>query len=442
MFVKLPDANDWRRFEKYSLRVRHLRFQAGPISCMPHADVFNDVARTRTTLTILPNLRTLEWNLPLSLCVLFMHQGIKQFSVYLTVPPDALFQEVASRMPNLTCLDLRGQPPVKDIEPALLDLLRGLPKLYKVVFPRFYVTSQVAETLSESRSLEIVEFQYGPEQGSGDPNDVHVFSPTLAEGAFPSLTDLSFSIRFGDAARFMDLAFAPTNITIFYLDSPILESPSDVHAILDILAENCQLLENLTLMSLIAATTSEALIAEDQITFANLKPLLRFPCLTRFEILHTYPLDISLGDIEELAKKWPSLERLVLNNEPAVLQHSSLTLTALLPFARYCPKLEQLGLFMHASTSDLPSPSDFPEPFQSLKVLCMGVSIISEESPVALFLSQICPLGCGLNSGVTWEDDYSAVDEGIMETIRLRCEKWHKVYVCSVASLRLSLTRT
>ena len=41
----------------------------------------------------------------------------------------------------------------------------------------------------------------------------------------------------------------------------------------------------------------------------------------------------------------------------------------------------------------------------------MGVSIISEDGPVALFLSHICLLGCKLESGVTWDESIVVREE-------------------------------
>ena len=437
-FIRLPDSSDWKRFERYSRRVRRLRVMQELPKHTLHQSVFDDVARTRTSLNILPNMSTLEWDESLPLCVMFMHDNVRRFVVHL---PDELsrhslhpfFQDVVSRMPNIAHLDLRMNISMDSIENDVLNLFHGLTKLQRIVLPRFHFTTRVAEVLSRLDDLGVVEFQYSDHQGCGDPADTQIFSPSLMEGAFPSLWDLSLSVRFEDAVHFLDDSYAPTNITVLYIDSMVSESPSVIHCFLSVVADNCQLLKSLSLISLIEASTALAKPSEDQINFETLRPLLNCANLTAFELMHQYPLDLRLEDINELASKWASLETLILNNEPALLDHSPLTLKALLPFARHCPNLRKLGLFLHASTADLPSSyqSDLPpsyecKPFKKLKTLSMGVSIILEEGPVALFLSQICPLGCKLESGVTWGET-TAVDSEVARKIKGRYKKWEKV---------------
>ncbi|KAJ7773058.1 hypothetical protein B0H16DRAFT_1363088 [Mycena metata] len=447
-FVQAPDAEDWRRLEKYSRRVRRFRFlqvdsdSEGPRLC---PTVFEDVARTRTSLNLLPNLTSLAWHGPLSFAPLFLHNNIKHFVLYLPIfiPPESplpFFRDVASRMPSLSLLDLRTRLPMRDMEEAALFLLRSLPKLRKVIFPRYSATTRIIETLATLEDLGCVEFQYVAEQGIGDPADTAVFKPTLNVGAFPSLWDLSLTCRVEDCIAFMKQTFAPVNLTALYVDSQLIESPAAVHELLLVLADTCQLLEALGIITLIGGVTEEGpqTLAEvpsaDRINFATLRPLQNFPNLNIFEIIHQYPLDLQLEELEQLARSWPSLRKLILNNEPVISDESSLTLKALLPFARHCPELEQLGLFINASTADLPSTyhADLPpayqsKPFSKLRRLSMGVSLIADEGSIALFLSQICPLNTDVECGITWETPEQREEQALLAVIQERCVKWAKV---------------
>ncbi|KAJ6544789.1 hypothetical protein DFH09DRAFT_873070, partial [Mycena vulgaris] len=431
-FMAAPDADDWRRFQKYSQRVRRLSFHAEHGPCRLSPTVFEDVARTRTSLNILPNLNVLSWAAPLPLAVMFMHANVKRFVLWLPdefVAPDSplpFFRDVASRMPQLTCLDLRTNMPMHDMEDSMIFLLQSLVKLRKVIFPRFQCTTRIAETLARSEDLSCLEFQYFPQQGCGDPADTQVFRPKLKMGAFPSLWDLSLTVTLDDGVQFMRNSFAPTNLTALYLDSQLVESPAVVHELLSVLADTCQLLESLGIVTLISAN----LPSEERISFATLRPLQNFPNLTIFELIHQNPLDLTMDDLDQLARSWPSLRKLILNNEPAVSEQSALTLKALLPFSRHCPELEQLGLFINASTADLPSsyPTDLTSsytPFAKLQRLSMGVSLIEEEGAVALFLSQLCPLRTHIEYGVTWET--AELIETLLDAMADRCMKWQKV---------------
>lgn len=294
------------------------------------------------------------------------------------------------------------------------------------------MTTRIAEALAQLEDLGCIEFQYFAEQGCADPIDTQVFRPTLKLGCFPSLWYLALTVTVACATDFMTAEFAPTNITSLYIDSRLVESPAAVNELLTVLADTCQLLESLSIITLISESQPfQSLVdipSEERITFSELRPLQSFPNLTIFELIHQNPLDLKPQDLDQLAHSWPSLRKLILNNEPLVSDHGpGLTLMAILPFARHCPELEQLGIFVNASTADLPAtyPANFPGPFPKLKHLSMGVSPINEEGPVALFLSHLCPLRTELEYGVTW--DTHGLPEPMFSTILNRCTKWAKV---------------
>jgi hypothetical protein len=68
--------------------------------------------------------------------------------------------------------------------------------------------------------------------------------------------------------------------------------------------------------------------------------------------------------------------------------------------------------------------------FRRLNKLSVGDSAISEEGPIALFLSNLLPLGCELEFGVTWHDALVAPQDSDMWTeVSRRCVKWEKVAV-------------
>ncbi|KAF8968543.1 hypothetical protein BDZ97DRAFT_1902880 [Flammula alnicola] len=442
-FERLPEAADWKRFEKYGSRVRRLIYRASPGSHSLRQSVFDDIARTRTRLDILPNMHTLVWKeAPLGLCIMFMHGGVKHFSVFLpidlyAISPRPFFEDISARMPNLINLDIRSIVPVRAIEKETIDLMTQLPKLQKITFPRFYLTTRIAEALSRLEHLGVIEFQYLEEQGFGDHLDVDSFTPTLSEGAFHALWDLSMTTSFADAARFLNIPFAPTNLTMLYIDSnSIIETATSMHKLISILAENCQLLKYLALVSLRDPTIPCVPDTEQDeaynITIDTLKPALKLPNLTSMEIVHQYPLSLTQQDVELLATSWPSIETLLLNTEPVYLAQSNLTLEALLPFARHCRRLQHFGLFIDASSSvDVPHLSSLTSsfvPFQSLRRLSMGISIITDDNTVALYLSQLLPLECRIDCGITWDEDRPD-----------RCEAWSRVaeLVPVLAKLRM-----
>ena len=124
---------------------------------------------------------------------------------------------------------------------------------------------------------------------------------------------------------------------------------------------------------------------------------------------------------------WPNLETLLLDCEPMdVSLAPSITLRALLPFAEYCHNLLELGLYM-APCNDLDTASlgmGVPQ-FQSLKRLAVGLSPIYDAGPVTLFLSQILPLGCEVDAGMTWPDGFAMIES---EELQRRSTEWHETW--------------
>ena len=392
------------------------------------------MARTRLRLDILPSLHTLAWKGPLNLSVTFMHAGVQTFEIWLSNDivldsPQPFFQDLAIRMPNIINLNIKSDVAIFHYEADLIDLIHRLPKLRTVTFPQFYITTKIMEALSRIPNLGVIEFKYFDEQGRGNPGDVIPFTPCVEEGAFPVLWDLSVSATIEEVSRLLGLKFAPTNLTSLYVDSAIIETAASVHGFLCRVADSCQLLNALFLVSSYHRDL-ESNDTDDRykITFNHLKPLLKMGNLKELEVSHFYSLALKMEDIELLASLWPSLETLVLNNEPVHSLQSELTMEALLPFASHCPNLTHLGLFVDASRiQTFPHPVTGPVvPFKRLKCLSMGVSIINDDKSVALFLSHVLPSGCSVECGVTWMDDELAPDEVYKEVLR-RCSWWERV---------------
>jgi hypothetical protein len=107
------------------------------------------------------------------------------------------FDDITARMPGLTSLNLETNILMNALEPDIVGLLESLSNLNKLILPRFCFTTHIAECVSKLAKLGCIEFHYSEEQGSGDPNDITVFSPELSEGAFSSLWDILLTTTYG-----------------------------------------------------------------------------------------------------------------------------------------------------------------------------------------------------------------------------------------------------
>lgn len=418
--------NDWERFKGYARRVRSLSLDEVENSICVAKEAFDEIGRARVTLNVLPNLRSLTWITHsierMRLSLLFQHENITDFSVFLhrtaSYPISTFFQEVKLRMPLLKVLDLRFKFPAHEVEDDLIKLFTGLPRLRKVVLPLYTITSKVFEALSAHQELDTIQFEFLESQGCGELRDVIPFDPELREGAFPRLEDVSLNANIVDVSRLLRGTFGPHNLTTLYIHTLSASAPAEVFDFLTAVSESCPLLNRLFLDFFTSAEIRSDLTAP-VITWQTLRPILSCPQLTEFEVRWDRAFEISQSDVEEMASKWPSLETLMLNCEPMhVPTPTTLDLRALVPFAAHCPRLVELGLYL-SGTVDFefdPVSSSPVTPFASLQRLCFGTSPLTDPGPAALFLSQLCPLGCDVSSGITWPDGFAIRDDVVDET--------------------------
>ncbi|KAI6026073.1 hypothetical protein EDC04DRAFT_2573601 [Pisolithus marmoratus] len=407
-FENMPGVSDWTRFRKYARRVRRLRFDFDSAEGGVET-ALDDVAMTRTSFEILPNLHELVWICSgwrdLQRCLLFLHGRLKHLT--LSICPDLeesdpLLTDICARAPNLESLKLYVQEPDMQMSGHIEVILQNLHYLRKIILPEFHFTSEVIQQLSRMPNLGVIEFQYDLEMGAGDPRNVERFVPVLAYGAFPALYDLSLTARIDDLERFFQSPFAPTNITTLYVNSYAKHSPAEVRSFLLTLSQECKYLSRLHVILLEKEIRRATCIEDEQLSFCTLEPLFSIPNLVWFEVIHKYPLRITQDEIEELASRLPSLETLELNPEPLLTRKPALDLEALLPFANHCPKLRCLGLFMHATGSRVPSARASFKLFRTLQILNVGTSRIDCPKAVAAFLSLFFPPWCRLQFGITW----------------------------------------
>ncbi|TFK87886.1 hypothetical protein K466DRAFT_645714 [Polyporus arcularius HHB13444] len=425
-FCRPLEPSDWLRFMRYAGRVRKLAVTPDIDKYLQEPLVFDEIARARTTLHLFPRLSSLTWTSEngerLRVSLMFMHENIKGFAVLLTPSVNysfkVYFQEITLRMPKITQLDLRFSFPVRDIERELCELLGALPKLEEIILPKYTFTTNLIEALSRKEALRIVQFEFIPHQGSGDVADVQEWKPVLQEGAFPALYDFNVNVRLPAMLRFMNDPFFPSNLRCLYVHLIELATPQCVRDFFLAVAETCPHLTNLVLDYSGEPTpyVFRSVVPEDElITWETLRPLLKCSQLTSFHLDWSTPLAISQEDIEELASSWPQLEVLGLNVSPMPsAEPPSLTLHALIPFAKHCPDIRELGLYIDASATAVAHLPDAAElarllgltarPFPRLQRLFFGLSSIDEPEAVALFLSQLCPLGCDVDAGVNWPD--------------------------------------
>lgn len=420
-----PDR--WKRFLVYSTRVRRLEIGTYDLHTRALDDsVFAEIARTRPTLNLFPNLihlRILHASLrQLEHMIMFLHSNISILTINfkrvagaastdeINAPLDGVkrfIEEIGVRTPNLTALDIRMRFPISLVEAELCKLFRGLKSLKKLTLSPYALTSQIMSALSTLPNLGVVQYNFVEELARGQSTEVPKCTPELQQGSFPALHDLSFRCTLPDASKFLSMSFAPANLTFLHVQTMHLETAASIRASLVLLADACQLLTCLMLDLYVPLMDDAAVHAVDVVTFdEHIRPVLSFPNLTRFYFRYPRQLTLTDDDILEIATKWPSVECLCLNGVPMIDDVPYLTFASLIPFAQHCSNLRRLELYMDATARSLPTLAGRPPSvrFSCLAELRVGLAPICEVGleQVALYLCQILPIACKLTAGIIW----------------------------------------
>ncbi|THU76566.1 hypothetical protein K435DRAFT_846558, partial [Dendrothele bispora CBS 962.96] len=396
-FLVDPGPEDWDRFQKnYCWRVRRLTLDSYPRDG-DIKSLIAQVALVRSCRPILPNLTEISYTGLLDrgfneCATLFMHEGVSKAFITQSKELDCrnFLRVIRVRMPFLAHLKLDIFPLLQNME-TVNELVAALPRLHSLVVPECLDKSPVLRALVDPTKLTRFETTYYTEVKPlsilSHLNELYVFIH------YRSLT-ASFSSRM-------------SQLTTVIVTTKIIESPSDVMALLSAVVQTCPKLSSLCL------DIEEYVLPDDEpsrIQMKHLKPLLACSTLTEFSLEHPYALALDNNDIEEITSHLKALEVLSLNpNVKETVPITALTLETLLSFARHCPRIRKIGLFLQADVTVSTSEAilaKFPSTsLQNLDRLDVGKSHITNPMAVASFLSEILPLGVELKyskSSVEW----------------------------------------
>ncbi|KAI0060964.1 hypothetical protein BV25DRAFT_1839295 [Artomyces pyxidatus] len=440
-FTRSPTQQDWAHFMSYARRVRVLRHWGREIppdreTEMPSLDdsAFQDIARTRTTLAVFPNLRSLSWMEldPRLNQAIFMHENIAQYAVLLDATTrgiDDFLVDITARMPALRDVTVACPPGLGDFagQSVLQSLFRGVPMLRKIVLPKECLDGHVLKELSALPELEVIEF----DTLGGIKCDNPVIDVTLDDGAFPSLWDLCLNSYVGlqDMRRFLVGGALLPRLTSLFVESLNPELASTVHDFLNGIVTSYP---NLEVFAMDIVMDTDAEVKDHSITMEHVRPLLTLKKLKSLELRHSLPLKLTPDDFAELASAFPLLENLVLNPEPLDLIKPSLDLEALITLAQHCPQLHTVGIYVDAETAgEIVLRHKTTPRLPLLRTLNFGVSPIgADQVPIALFLSHVVSeeVTVCLESGVTWSAElYAGSPTDYSGKVADRCDAWAEV---------------
>lgn len=244
-----------------------------------------------------------------------------------------------AQLEHLETIDL----PLYGLPPEMICGLSGLPRLKEI---GFMIGNSYTYT-SGSDSLGLDDFQ---------TSKLH-----LPPSAFPMLSGLSFSApQLTAASVFLELsAFPLSGLTRLEIRVPFVAalSPASVFSILNMLSRSALSLTSLKLiLTPCHSVSTTRILRVSPLRFNDLSAVGGFHCLRRFGIHHPYPLSFNEREYEEFARLLPSAEVLDLNPHPTVYQVPSVSIRVLDHFARICPDLKRLSVFLRGFTSTARAP--------------------------------------------------------------------------------------
>jgi hypothetical protein len=430
-----PEPENWPVFERYARRVRRFTYEEdlGGVNKEDESSnvliadsAWDRIARTRTTAYILPNLVHLTWirgikdpvswsSGQLDWCTMLFTPVLKGLTVAIPVGEhdawETMMKTLAIRSPLLESLEIRFKMEIRwddnRLEDILLNAVKSLGKLRKLIVPAFWLTTRVIEGLQDMPQLRVVQYELFYPDRRGDPQDVATFKPELKEGAFPALVDLSLTASVSDTISFFDSPHHPARITDLFLHSP-LAIPT-ITELSTLLGGFRTWLPRLTRLYLEYRVDSVVETEDDTFvppSLDDVRAIHDMPQLEVFELYYQYPLSYTLDELESFVTNLPNIRSLKLNCEPFEGTPFYTSLSALRIFARNCPRLESLGLLLDVNMDDVADESeqDCQVEFSNFLHLELGTSTINTDAAgsVAMWLSKICTGGCDVVSGYSW----------------------------------------
>lgn len=376
-----------------------------------------------TLADVFPRLRSLTWNV-------YSHKVLRNMSMFLVPsltfleikidnvveykPISAFLKQLQARCgPNLREFRLNTDFAISTVEEEVLDLLKEMSSLERLILPRFWTNDRVFSVLAGLPSLQYLGQRKSYWWGNSDDTDGGLMPAieALQKDAFPALQDITYdTLNLFESKKLFTHAYAPKQLVSLCVTSNKLETPTQLHEFLSAISETLVNLQDIDIG--LTFPISDAPEHSTDITSATLQPLNLLPKLTHFGMATHFPLKMDDSELDALTDcAWGRrLKVLWLNETPAyAIQRevkSDLTLKALNILARNCPNLEELSIFVNATevpTADSGmasgrtleqlmlegQPKDQAVEYRKLRYLNLGVSHISSSSNVANYIADL-----------------------------------------------------
>lgn len=395
-FTRPIKREDWDRFLRIASSVQCLRIlNANPPQM--HTSAMHAIRTSCPVTHPLPSLRELRMRQTRdSLKFILLHPEIVELALSCDDSLVVQTMKKVAHLKHITRLTLYGCLVTTKHASAVAKALGGLINLQEFDFDAMaWNAPAIFQALSHLPTLKDITYE-GPYTEVEDTAEfVAARGDFLAEG-FPALNGTSLSVPDNDSDKVSALL---RSFHFGHLQRlSIIFRPNDRNISIPEASRNSQIFR-----AIADACPSVAQLnvrfrgdSEDQpLSFNDLKPIVFKLRIRRFRISHPHPLGLVHLDVAAIAEAWgDTLVEIELNPSPTYRHPTTLDLAAIVPFARYCPRLESLHIYVDATLpltllADGTSASEIPPFPPSFYGLAFGRSRIADHIDASKLLERM-----------------------------------------------------
>ncbi|KAG8876407.1 hypothetical protein FRB97_004181 [Tulasnella sp. 331] len=405
---------DWRRFNGYAQRIRHLDYcdteKRQGVSAIPSPQLFADIFlhRPMSDGALLPNLTKVEWSCKVS-------QSLSHLLPFLSPTVKTLHLTLDANI-NESCADLlksltrRGVSLshftlcIREYDETLLDslptFLASQTELTVARLPPCSATREVVGVLGRLPMLkEYVTWDFVAYRAPMDSDIGMQFD--WEAGRYEHLEELSFTTTsLAKASAIVEKRCSPYLRTLMITCRSTLE----IGAVRDFTTTLAATYPNITAIHILLFSDS-ASPQPEALSFNDIRPLLKCTALSTLRLGHNLPMSYTQDDVAEMGAAWPRMRSLQLCEDPTSREGTGQPLQTVLAFARAFTKLETLALYVDMSTVNETPSIPWGLATSDWDVLDFGTSSIDTDdlliavNKVALFLARISGPDVSIQSG-------------------------------------------
>lgn len=304
---------------------------------------------------------------------------------------------VVNRMPLVENVVVEGGSFVIEDDALFAAMFASLIHLRTISLPRYTSTPAIYSALAGNPSVRALWSndgdQYAEESFDGHRDSVLRWDANAIAHTPPFSNLQCLSMSLNTVPDWLDFLAKPSfpgpnlvSLEIF-VARPRAARSEDIITLFRRVLDVCPNLEDLSLSMYAHTIVATDFLQISPLGLSVLLVIVEFPYLRNFRIEHTLPLQLSDSDIATFAPFVEEFETISLNPHPLALYEPTMTVASVAHFARHCPSLDFLGLYIDGRKFPrIAEPRDMPSFTHQPFMLDVGLSPGPDDASVEALL--------------------------------------------------------